>query len=101
MSDDQPVSPYQRVPECALDLGFLTSPYLCRPIAWTPVPRRTVEETVEIVVPPAAELSPATTPTMWSAEHALREEPNAAVLEHASAEAHSGVYRSSDGRGSQ
>jgi hypothetical protein len=24
---------------------------------------------------------------MWSAEHALREEPNAAVLEHASAEA--------------
>lgn len=69
---DQPVSPYQRVPECALDLGFLASPYRCRPIAWTPVPRRTVEGTVEIVVQAGVEPSLVTMPTMWSAEHALR-----------------------------
>src|SRR4051812_14408612 len=37
------LSPYQRVPECALDLAILASTNEHRPIACTPVPRRTVE----------------------------------------------------------
>ena len=44
---DQPLSPYQRVPDCALDLGFLRSGYNGRASPYSPVPRRTVEGTVE------------------------------------------------------
>ncbi len=44
---DQPVSPYQRVPECALDLGFLRSEYIRSASPYTPVPSRTVEGMVE------------------------------------------------------
>ena len=45
---DQHLSPYQRVPECALDLGFLRSDYTGRASPYTPVQHRTVEGTVEI-----------------------------------------------------
>ena len=44
---DQLLSPYHCVPDSALLQAFRRSRYSRRPTAYTPVPRRTVEETVE------------------------------------------------------
>ncbi len=47
------------VPKCALDLGFLRSRYTRRASPYSPVPRRTVEGTVETAPPSAAPWTPA------------------------------------------
>ena len=44
---DQDLSPYQCVPDSALELGIRRSVYAGRANSYTPVPRRTVEGTVE------------------------------------------------------
>ena len=65
---DQDLNPYQCVPDSALELGIRRSVYAGRANSYTPVPRRTVEGTVEACVanperhqvqPPRRELRPA------------------------------------------
>src|SRR5690606_18792793 len=46
---DLALNPYQCVPDSALEQAFRGSRYTTRANAYTPVPRRTVEGTVEIL----------------------------------------------------